>query len=66
MGARALRSIVEAVMKDIMYEVPSREDIKEFTITADMLKAVKSDKVVDFTTKLATAAKSENSVKRAL
>ena len=35
-GARALRSIVEEIMMDIMYEVPSNEDIKTYTITADI------------------------------
>ncbi len=37
-GARALRSIVEEIMMDIMYALPSREDVKEFTVTADMVK----------------------------
>ena len=37
-GARALRSIVEELMLDIMYEVPSQHDTKEFTVTADMVK----------------------------
>ncbi|MCQ2958292.1 MAG: ATP-dependent protease ATP-binding subunit ClpX [Candidatus Gastranaerophilales bacterium] len=37
-GARALRSIVEEIMLNIMYEVPSREDIKEFTITKEMVE----------------------------
>ena len=37
-GARALRSIVEEIMLDIMYEVPSREDIKTFTITKEMVE----------------------------
>lgn len=37
-GARALRSIVEEIMLDIMYEVPSRDDISVFTITPDMVK----------------------------
>ena len=37
-GARALRSIVEEIMMDIMYAIPSNEDIKEFTVTADMVK----------------------------
>ncbi len=41
-GARALRSIVEELMLDIMYEVPSREDIKEFAITAEMVKKRKN------------------------
>ncbi len=36
-GARALRSIVEEIMLDIMYEVPSREDVTEFIITKDMV-----------------------------
>jgi ATP-dependent Clp protease ATP-binding subunit ClpX len=37
-GARALRSIVEEIMMDIMYALPSQEDVKEFTVTADMVK----------------------------
>ncbi|MBQ2645632.1 ATP-dependent protease ATP-binding subunit ClpX [bacterium] len=37
-GARALRSIVENIMLDVMYEIPTDSDIKEFTITADMVK----------------------------
>lgn len=37
-GARALRSILETLMMDIMYEVPSDSSIKEFTVTADMVK----------------------------
>lgn len=41
-GARALRSIVEELMLDIMYEIPSREDISEFTITAEMVKKRKN------------------------
>jgi len=31
-GARALRSMLERIMLEIMYEVPSREDIAEVTI----------------------------------
>ncbi|HIS88573.1 TPA: ATP-dependent protease ATP-binding subunit ClpX [Candidatus Avigastranaerophilus faecigallinarum] len=37
-GARALRSIVEEIMMDIMYAIPAQEDVKEFTVTADMVK----------------------------
>ncbi|HSA06087.1 MAG TPA: ATP-dependent protease ATP-binding subunit ClpX [Candidatus Gastranaerophilales bacterium] len=37
-GARALRSIVEEIMLEIMYEVPSRTDISLFTITHEMVK----------------------------
>ena len=32
-GARALRSVMEKVMLDIMYEIPSNKDIKSCTIT---------------------------------
>lgn len=35
LGARGLRSICEAIMTDIMYDVPSNKDIKEFTVTLD-------------------------------
>lgn len=37
-GARALRSIVEEIMIDVMYEVPSNSDIKTFTVTADLVR----------------------------
>ncbi len=37
-GARALRSIVEELMLNIMYEIPSRPEIKTFSITPDMVK----------------------------
>ncbi|MBS1991651.1 MAG: ATP-dependent protease ATP-binding subunit ClpX [Cyanobacteria bacterium SZAS LIN-3] len=36
-GARALRSIVEEIMLDIMYEVPSRTDIKVCHITKELV-----------------------------
>lgn len=37
-GARALRSIVEEIMLDIMYEVPSRSDIKVCHITQELVQ----------------------------
>jgi ATP-dependent Clp protease ATP-binding subunit ClpX len=37
-GARALRSIVEEIMLDIMYEVPSRSDIKLCHITEELVE----------------------------
>jgi len=36
-GARGLRAIIENVMLDIMYEIPSQTDIEECVITADMI-----------------------------
>lgn len=38
MGARGLRSIVEEIMTDIMYEVPSKQDIKKVCITKQMVE----------------------------
>ncbi|HCN54927.1 ATP-dependent Clp protease ATP-binding subunit ClpX [Leuconostoc citreum] len=32
-GARGLRSIIESVMKDIMFDVPSRDDVEKVIIT---------------------------------
>lgn len=40
-GARALRSIFESLMLDVMFEVPSREDIDTVTINAAVVKGDK-------------------------
>ena len=37
-GARALRSIFEGLMLDVMFEVPSREDIESVTVNAAVVK----------------------------
>lgn len=37
-GARALRGIVEELMLDIMYELPSRKDLTRCTITREMVE----------------------------
>jgi len=37
-GARALRSFFEDIMLDLMYELPSRDDIREFVITAEVVR----------------------------
>ena len=36
-GARGLRSIMENIMMDIMFEIPSDDSIEKFTVTADMI-----------------------------
>ena len=41
-GARGLRSILERIMLDIMYEVPSRDDLHEFELTRPLLKKILS------------------------
>ena len=37
-GARGLRSILEETMTDIMFDLPSREDVAKVTITEDCVK----------------------------
>ena len=36
-GARGLRSILESVMTDIMYDIPSRTDVKKCIVTKDTI-----------------------------
>ncbi len=45
-GARGLRAIIEDIMTDIMYDVPSREDIKKVIITADAVNKKAAAKYV--------------------
>ena len=40
-GARALRSMIERIMLDIMYEVPSRDDIADVTINRAVVEGKK-------------------------
>jgi ATP-dependent Clp protease ATP-binding subunit ClpX len=37
-GARGLRSILESVMLDLMYEIPSRDDVEECVIKEDVIE----------------------------
>ncbi len=41
-GARGLRAIVEEIMTDVMFEVPSRKDIRKVIIDAEVVKGLKS------------------------
>jgi ATP-dependent Clp protease ATP-binding subunit ClpX len=41
-GARALRAIVEELMLDIMYELPSRKDLSRCVITPEMVEKLSS------------------------
>jgi len=38
LGARGLRSICEAIMTDAMFELPSKKDVKEFTVTKEYVE----------------------------
>ena len=37
-GARGLRSILEGVMLDVMYELPERDDVETVRITLDVIE----------------------------
>lgn len=37
-GARGLRSILESIMMEIMYEIPSRDDIKKCIVTKETIR----------------------------
>lgn len=50
-GARALRAIVEEIMLDVMYDVPSKENKGKFTVTADMVKNRNSGELIPLPTK---------------
>ena len=45
-GARALRGIVEELMLDLMYDLPSRNDVKSFTVTRELVEQRSKGKVV--------------------
>ena len=49
MGARALRSIIEEIMKDIMFEAPSQDELEKITITEDMVEDLKLATVTPLT-----------------
>ena len=37
LGARGLRSVLERVMVDLMYEIPDRSDIEAFAISSEFV-----------------------------
>lgn len=44
-GARGLRSIIEDIMMDVMFEIPSQESIEKVTITEDAAKKLAEPEV---------------------
>ena len=53
-GARALRSIVEEIMLDVMYDVPAKDNTDKFVVTLDMVKNRKNAEVIKLPTKEST------------
>lgn len=46
MGARALRSTIEAIMKDLMFESPSDTSMKEINITKEMVDKINLAEII--------------------
>jgi len=46
-GARGLRSIIESIMLDVMYELPTREDIKTCVITKETVTDLAPPRLLD-------------------
>ena len=44
--ARGLRSVMEEAMLDIMYEMPSKTNIKEVIISKDVINSHKKPKII--------------------
>lgn len=47
-GARGLRAIIEKSMQQVMYDVPSMENVKKVIITKEFIKGSESFKTVNF------------------
>ena len=45
-GARALRSILEELLMDVMFEIPSDENIKKCVITKNCIKNDEKPKLI--------------------
>ncbi|MEY8382164.1 ATP-dependent Clp protease ATP-binding subunit ClpX [Christensenellaceae bacterium 44-20] len=45
-GARGLRSIIESIMMDAMFEVPSEEDVQTCVVTKDTIKLAQQPKFI--------------------
>ncbi len=49
LGARGLRTILETILTDAMYEIPSQKDVKELTVDIDYVKSkIDNSKLVKF------------------
>ena len=47
-GARALRTIIEELMVNIMYEIPSRKDVRKVIVTPETVRAHQEPELILF------------------
>jgi ATP-dependent Clp protease ATP-binding subunit ClpX len=59
-GARGLRSIIESIMLDVMFELPSREDVVKCIITEEAVKHKSSPELYTDNGKLIDVSKPES------
>jgi len=59
-GARALRGIIEELMLDVMYDLPSSTEVKSFTITQDMVEQRSKAKVLEIPSSKADRSQRES------
>jgi ATP-dependent Clp protease ATP-binding subunit ClpX len=59
-GARALRGIIEELMLDVMYDLPSKSDVKTFTITQEMVEQRSKAKVLAISSSKAERSQRES------
>jgi len=55
MGARGLRSIIEETLLEIMYQIPSREDVKQVVVNAQTIRERRQAQPLEGWDKLRTA-----------
>ena len=45
-GARGLRTVLEDTLLDVMYEIPSRADVKQCVVTADSIEGTERPRLL--------------------
>ncbi|MDD3395665.1 MAG: ATP-dependent Clp protease ATP-binding subunit ClpX [Acidaminococcaceae bacterium] len=45
-GARGLRAIIESIMRNVMYDVPSRKDVRKCVVTEEVVNSHKEPKLL--------------------
>ncbi len=63
-GARGLRSILESILKDIMFEVPSDDTISKVVISAECVKGEAKPEIIHGEKRLSSAKRQETASKK--
>jgi ATP-dependent Clp protease ATP-binding subunit ClpX len=46
-GARGLRSIIEEALLEVMYEIPSRKEVRKCVVTAEVIEGLAEPELYD-------------------